>query len=138
MNKVKLTNTGRSPLGIPGNPLLEAGESINCFNWDELADNKVIAGWVEKGFLTVSRADDDSEPAAVVEQEYTESETDEPATEASESEPEDQAEQEESDDSSEMDEKDEIIAELKTFGVNRDRRTSIEKLRELLDEAKSE
>ena len=52
--------------------------------------------------------------------------------------PEDQAEQEESDDSSEMDEKDEIIAELKTFGVNRDRRTSIEKLRELLDEAKSE
>ncbi|MBN49981.1 MAG: hypothetical protein CMN85_10600 [Spongiibacteraceae bacterium] len=106
---MKLTNNGKAPLGIPGNPLLEPGQSIICLNWDEIQDNKIVQAWLVKRVLTAG----EQSP------EYQESAAKVPAVEATD----------------DMSRKDELIAQLAELGINRDRRSSVERLESMLAEA---
>lgn len=158
MQKVKLINATKSPLGLPGCPTIDPGGSIYVENFDEISQNKIVAKWLDRGFLEVGG---DEEVAEEVEQpEDTgsdvdpetdgteETETGDDDAESSDENSEADSDESESDDgeseentaeeSDEDAEKEELIAALRNHGINRDKRTSLKKLRDLLEEAQAE
>lgn len=97
---MNVTNRSKTPVGIPGNYLLEPGETRFIHNWPEVQDNRIIQQWVRRGVLAVETVAPKA-PSAI----------------------------------SEDVEKDALIARLKEYGITRNKRASVEKLRALLVEA---
>lgn len=118
-----ITNHSKRPLGLHSGVILLPGVATPVDGWAELSKNRVIAAWVDAGVLTVGDAATSPAGAEDIQIEPA-SPADEPLQDAEAEKPADQ------------DEKDALLSELRTLGVNRDRRASVEKLRELLAEAK--
>lgn len=53
---IELTNTARSPLGLPNGLLLEprAVISLRPSEWDAMKDNKIVVAWQKNGMLATS------------------------------------------------------------------------------------
>lgn len=109
---MKVTNNCKSPLGIPGNQMLEPNESRVITNWDEVKSNRVVQSWLNRGMLIAGESEDAKGSGGNSNQSDNN-----PGGEDTER-------------------KDELIAELKELNVNRDRRAKVETLEKLLEEAK--
>lgn len=105
-----VTNNYNRNLGLPNGVVIAAGESADVAGWDKLSKHKVVAKWLEAGVLSAGKSSKKDEPEVVENVQVTE-EVDEDAV------------------------KEELIAQLAELGVKADKRSSVEKLQEKLDEA---
>lgn len=120
-----VTNNYNRNLGLPNGVVIAAGESADVAGWDKLSKHKVVAKWLESGVLSVGKSSKKDEPEVVEKVQITEE-----VTEPSQAEVEDALDQ-----LSEDEEKESLIAQLAELGVKADKRSSVEKLQEKLDEA---
>lgn len=99
-----ITNNSNTMLGLPDSTYLQPKEAREVDAF--ICANRVVRGWIDAGILSASEA-----PAAAEEEAEAPEQTIDP----------------------EQAEKDELIAQLKEMGISRDRRTSIDRLKELLE-----
>lgn len=120
----EVTNNHTGPLGV-GGVVIPAKSSAEVPNWDKVSKNGVVQRWLDSGVLSLGKAD--KKPAQ-------ESEV---ATEVVENVQ--FTEQTPVQDGGEADDEDEqkaaLIAQLKELDIKADKRSSVEKLQEKLDEA---
>ena len=125
----KVTNNYNRDLGLPGGFVIGAGKAEDVPGWDKLSKHKVVAKWLESGVLSAGKSskkdEPETEPEVVENVKFTEQ-----VTEPSQAEVEDALDQ-----LSEDEEKESLIAQLAELGVKADKRSSVEKLQEKLDEA---
>lgn len=105
-----VTNNHDRSLGLPGGVVIEAGKAQDVPGWDKLSKHKVVAKWLESGILSAGKSSKKDEPEVVENVQVTE-EVDEDAV------------------------KESLIAQLAELGVKADKRSSVEKLQEKLEEA---
>lgn len=105
-----VTNNYNRNLGLPNGVVIASGESADVTGWDRLSKHKVVAKWLESGILSAGKSSKKDEPEVVESVQVTE-EVDEDAV------------------------KEELIAQLAELGVKADKRSSVEKLQEKLEEA---
>lgn len=120
----EVTNNHTGPLGV-GGVVIPAKSSAEVPNWDKVSKNGVVQRWLDSGVLSLSKGDKKSvqEPevaAEVVENVQFTEQT--PAQEEAETDDEDE-------------QKAALIARLKELDIRADKRSSVEKLQEKLDEA---
>ena len=120
-----VTNNYNRNLGLPNGVVIAAGESADIAGWDKLSKHKVVAKWLESGVLSAGKSSKKDEPEVVEDVNITEE-----VTEPSQAEVEDALDQ-----LSEDEEKESLIAQLAELGVKADKRSSVEKLQEKLEEA---
>ena len=114
-----VTNNYNRNLGLPNGVVIASGESADVDGWDKLSKHKVVAKWLESGVLSTGKSSNKDEGKelpnreVVADVQFTE-EVDEDAV------------------------KEELIAQLAELGVKADKRSSVEKLQEKLDEALSQ
>lgn len=122
---IRITNNFRSPVYLPGESrLIEPNGGtliVSRAKWDETSRSPVVQAWLKRGLL---RADPVDAPAPAAAEPDADASVD---TEAAAPEP-----------LSEAQEKDALIAELARHGIQRDRRTSLQRLRDLLADARAE
>jgi len=106
-----VTNNYNRSLGLPSGFVIGAGKTEEVPGWDNLSKHKVVAKWLESGVLSTSKSSKKDEPEVVENVQITEQEQDEDA------------------------QKEDLIAQLAELGVKADKRSSVEKLQEKLDEA---
>ncbi|UYL22516.1 hypothetical protein CUB19_gp7 [Stenotrophomonas phage CUB19] len=106
-----VTNNYNRNLGLPNGVVIASGESADVAGWDKLSKHKVVAKWLESGVLSTGKSSKKDEPEVVANVQITEQQPDEDA------------------------QKEELIAQLAELGVKADKRSSVEKLQEKLDEA---
>lgn len=106
-----VTNNYNRNLGLPNGVVIAAGESADVAGWDKLSKHKVVAKWLESGVLSAGKSSKKDEPEVVENVQFTEQEQDEDA------------------------QKEDLISQLADLGVKADKRSSVEKLQEKLDEA---
>lgn len=125
----KVTNNHDRDLGLPGGFVIGAGKAEDVPGWDKLSKHKVVAKWLEAGVLSAGKSskkdEPETEPEVIEDVQFTEE-----VTEPSQAEVEDALDQ-----LSEDEEKESLIAQLAEIGVKADKRSSVEKLQEKLDEA---
>lgn len=127
----KVTNNYNRDLGLPGGFVIGAGKAEDVPGWDKLSKHKVVAKWLEAGVLSAGKSskkdDPEVEPEVVEDVQFTEEVPAdvEVAEEAAEEEPE----------GDEDEQKELLIAQLKELDIKADKRSSVEKLQEKLDEA---
>ena len=125
----KVTNNHDRDLGLPGGFVIGAGKAEDVPGWDKLSKHKVVAKWLEAGVLSAGKSskkdEPETEPEVIENVKFTEQ-----VTEPSQAEVEDALDQ-----LSEDEEKESLIAQLAELGVKADKRSSVEKLQEKLDEA---
>ena len=125
----KVTNNYNRDLGLPGGFVIGAGKAEDVPGWDKLSKHKVVAKWLEAGVLSAGKSskkdEPETEPEVIEDVQFTEE-----VTEPSQAEVEDALDQ-----LSEDEEKEYLIAQLAELGVKADKRSSVEKLQEKLDEA---
>lgn len=105
-----VTNNYNRNLGLPNGVVIACGESADVAGWDKLSKHKVVAKWLESGILSACKSSKKDWPEVVENVQVTE-EVDEDAV------------------------KEELIAQLAELGVKADKRSSVEKLQEKLEEA---
>lgn len=120
----EVTNNHTGPLGV-GGVVIPAKSSAEVPNWDKVSKNGVVQRWLDSGVLSLCKADkkpaQESEIAAeVVENVQFTEQT--PVQDGAESDDEDE-------------QKAALIAQLKELDIKADKRSSVEKLQEKLDEA---
>ena len=106
-----VTNNYNRNLGLPNGVVIAAGESADIAGWDKLSKHKVVAKWIESGVLSAGKSSKKDEPEVVENVQFTEQEQDEDA------------------------QKEDLISQLAELGVKADKRSSVEKLQEKLEEA---
>lgn len=106
-----VTNNYNRNLGLPNGVVIAAGESADIAGWDKLSKHKVVAKWLESGVLSAGKSSKKDEPEVVANVQITEQEQDEDS------------------------QKEDLIAQLAELGVKADKRSSVEKLQEKLEEA---
>lgn len=125
----KVTNNHDRDLGLPGGFVIGAGKAEDVPGWDELSKHKVVAKWLEAGVLSAGKSskkdEPETEPEVIEDVQFTEE-----VTEPSQAEVEDALDQ-----LSEDEEKESLIAQLAELDIKADKRSSVEKLQEKLDEA---
>lgn len=125
-----VTNNYNRNLGLPNGVVIAAGESADVAGWDKLSKHKVVAKWLEAGVLSAGKAskqtEPETEPEVVEDVQFTEEAPDEEVAE--------EAAEEESE-GDEDEQKETLIAQLKELDIKADKRSSVEKLQEKLDEA---
>lgn len=125
----KVTNNHDRDLGLPGGFVIGAGKAEDVPGWDKLSKHKVVAKWLEAGVLSAGKSskkdEPEDEPEVVEDVQFTE--------EAPGVEEEHDFAPEESDDVTAQ--KAALIAQLKELDIKADKRSSVEKLQEKLDEA---
>lgn len=113
-----VTNNYNRNLGLPNGVVIAAGESADVADWDKLSKHKVVAKWLEAGVLSAGKSskkdEPEGDPEVVEDVQFTE---------------------EVADESDEDAQKEAIIAQLKELDIKADKRSSVEKLQEKLDEA---
>lgn len=110
----KVTNNYNRDLGLPGGFVIGAGKADDVPGWDKLSKHKVVAKWLEAGVLSAGKSSKKDDPEVVEDVQFTE---------------------EVADESDEDAQKEAIIAQLKELDIKADKRSSVEKLQEKLDEA---
>lgn len=121
---VKVTNNYDRDLGLPGGFVIGAGKAEDVPGWDKLSKHKVVAKWLESGVLSAGKSSKKDEP---------ESEGKEfPGREVVANV---QFTGEVADESDEDAQKESLIAQLAELEIKADKRSSVEKLQEKLDEA---
>lgn len=116
-----VTNNYNRSLGLPNGVVIASGESADVAGWDKLSKHKVVAKWLESGILSAGKSSKKDEPEVVEDVQLTEQEPEEAAEEVNEP--------------SEDEQKESLIAQLSELGIKADKRSSVEKLQEKLDEA---
>ena len=116
-----VTNNYNRNLGLPNGVEIAAGESADVAGWDKLSKHKVVAKWLESGVLSTGKSSKKDAPEVVENVQITEQEPEQAAKEVNEP--------------SEDDQKEALISQLAEHGVKADKRSSVEKLQEKLDEA---
>ncbi len=106
-----VTNNYNRNLGLPNGDVIAAGGSADIAGWDKLSKHKVVAKWLESGVLSAGKSSKKDEPEVVENVQITEQQPDEDA------------------------QKEELISQLAELGVKADKRSSVEKLQEKLEEA---
>lgn len=112
-----VTNNYNRSLGLPNGIVIASGESADVAGWDKLSKHKVVAKWLESGVLSAGKSSNKDEGKELPNREvianvqFTEQQPDEDA------------------------QKEELISQLAELGVKADKRSSVEKLQEKLDEA---
>lgn len=126
-----VTNNYNRNLGLPNGVVIAAGESADVAGWDKLSRHKVVAKWLESGVLSAGKSSKKDEGVELPEREVVENvQFTEEVNEPSQAEVEDALDQ-----LSEDQEKELLISQLAELGVKADKRSSVEKLQEKLDEA---
>lgn len=112
----KVTNNHYTPLALPNGFVIPAKGSADVADWDKMKSHGVVSKWVAAKILSVGGkpAAAEDEPEVVEEVQFTE---------------------EQSEVAEELDEKDTLIAQLAELGIEADKRSSVKKLQEKLDEA---
>lgn len=105
----EVTNHYTGPLGV-GGVVIAPNTSAEVPNWDKVSKNGVVSKWLEYGVLSVGKSSKKDEPEVAENVQVTE-EVDEDAV------------------------KESLIAQLAELGVKADKRSSVEKLQEKLEEA---
>lgn len=121
----KVTSTHTSALALPGGSVIPAKGSADVDNWEDIKLHGVVSRWVEAGLLSAGKSSKKDEPEVVENVKITEE-----VAELSQAEVEDALDQ-----LSEDEEKESLIAQLAELGVKADKRSSVEKLQEKLEEA---
>lgn len=116
-----VTNNYNRNLGLPNGVVIEAGESADVAGWDKLSKHKVVAKWLESGVLSAGKPSKKDEPEVVEDVQLTEQEPEDAAEEVNEP--------------REDEQKEALISQLAELGVKADKRSSVEKLQEKLEEA---
>lgn len=116
-----VTNNYNRNLGLPNGVEIAAGESADVAGWDKLSKHKVVAKWLESGVLSTGKSSKKDDPEVVENVQFTEQEPEQAAKEVNEP--------------SEDDQKEALISQLAELGVKADKRSSVEKLQEKLEEA---
>jgi len=122
---MKIKSSYNATIVLPPNVPVYPGAEVDYPHWDKYKDNPAIAWYVEKGHLSVGKSSKKDEPEVVENVKFTEE-----VNEPSQAEVEDALEQ-----LSEDEEKESLIAQLAELGVKADKRSSVEKLQEKLEEA---
>lgn len=107
---MKIKSSYNATIVLPPNVPVYPGSEVDYPHWDQYKDNPAIAWYVEQGHLTVGKSSKKDEPEVAENVQVTE-EVDEDAM------------------------KEYLIAELAELGIKADKRSSVEKLKEKLDEA---
>lgn len=121
----EVTNHYTGPLGV-GGVVIYPNTSAEVPNWEKVSKNGVVGKWLESGVLSVGNSRKKDDPEVVENVQLTEQEpesadeevAEEPAAELSEDE-----------------QKEALIAQLAELEIKADKRSSVEKLQEKLDEA---
>ncbi len=116
----QVTNHYTGPLGV-GGVVIAPNASAEVPNWEKVSKNGVVANWLESGVLSVGKSSKKDEPEVVEDVQLTEQEPEEAAEEGNEL--------------SEDEHKESLISQLAELGIKADKRSSVEKLQEKLDEA---
>jgi len=116
-----VTNNYNRNLGLPNGVVIAAGESADVAGWDKLSKHKVVAKWLESGVLSAGKSSKKDEPEVVEDVQLAEQEPEEAAEEVNEP--------------SEDAQKESLISQLAELGVKADKRSSVDKLQEKLEEA---
>lgn len=120
----EVTNNHTGPLGV-GGVVIPAKSSAEVPNWDKVSKNGVVQRWLDSGVLSLGKTDKKSAQETEVAAEVVENVQ--------------FTEQVPVQDGAEADDEDEqkaaLIAQLKELDIKADKRSSVEKLQEKLDEA---
>ena len=108
---MKIKSSYNATIVLPPNIPVYPSAEVDYPHWDKYKDNPAIAWYVEQGHLSVGKSSKKDEPEVVEDVQITEQEQDEDA------------------------QKEDLIAQLAELGVKADKRSSVEKLQEKLDEA---
>ena len=108
---MKIKSSYNATIVLPPNVPVYPGAEVDYPHWDKYKDNPAIAWYVEQGHLSVGKSSKKDEPEVVENVKITEQEQNEDA------------------------QKEELISQLAELGVKADKRSSVEKLQEKLDEA---
>lgn len=122
---MKIKSSYNATIVLPPNFPIYPGAEVAYPHWDKHKDNPAIAWYVEQGHLSVSKSSKKDETEVVENVQITEE-----VTEPSQAEVEDALDQ-----LSEDEEKESLIAQLAELDIKADKRSSVEKLQEKLDEA---
>lgn len=140
----KVTNNYNRDLGLPSGFVIGAGKAEDIPGWDKLSKHKVVAKWLESGVLYAGKSSKKDEQEAESEgQELPDREvvkdvqfTEEaPAVEEGQSADSNEEVAESTEEISEDEQKEALIAQLSELDIKADKRSSVEKLQEKLDEA---
>lgn len=136
---MKIKSSYNATIVLPPNVPVYPSAEVDYPHWDKYKDNPAIAWYVEQGHLTVSESNEEDE----VENEDEDKGGSEPESESdpavvedmqlTEQEPEESSEQ--VNEPNEDEQKESLIAQLAELGVKADKRSSVEKLQEKLEEA---
>lgn len=128
---MKIKSSYNATIVLPPNVPVYPGAEVDYPHWDKYKDNPAIAWYVEQGHLSVGKASKKDEGKELPDREVVaDVQFTEEVTEPSQAEVEDALDQ-----LSEDEEKESLIAQLAELGVKADKRSSVEKLQEKLDEA---
>lgn len=127
----KVKNSHDRALGLPNGTVIGSGEAVDVPGWDKLSKHKVVAKWLAANVLSAVKSEK-SDPAPEPE---AEAESDSESAEESSEAEEESEQEEESEDADENEQKEALIAQLKELDIKPDKRSSVEKLQEKLDEA---
>lgn len=108
---MKIKSSYTATIVLPPNVPVYPGAEVDYPHWDKYKDNPAIAWYVDQGHLSVGKSSKKDEPEVVEKVQITEQEQDEDA------------------------QKEDLIAQLAELGVKADKRSSVEKLQEKLEEA---
>ncbi len=108
---MKIKSSYNATIVLPPNVPVYPGAEVDYPHWDKYKDNPAIAWYVDQGHLSVGKSSKKDEPEVVEKVQITEQEQDEDA------------------------QKEDLIAKLAELGVKADKRSSVEKLQEKLEEA---
>lgn len=130
---MKIKNNYHSTIILPVNQSIAIGEEIDYADWDLIKDRPNVAWYTENGHLTVSESDaieedSEAEDSAGVPEAEVAPEVDEVVEGV-------QITEEVNEESDEDAQKEALIAQLKELDIKADKRSSVERLQEKLDEA---
>lgn len=52
-----VSNRSKSPLGLPGNPVLDPGQTAFIHDWETISKNRIVSAWLHRGMLVVENAE---------------------------------------------------------------------------------
>lgn len=121
---MKIKSSYNATIVLPPNVPVYPGAEVDYPNWDQYKDNPAIAWYVEQGHLAVGKSNKKDDGKELPDREVLENvQFTEGVNDTSTADP------------SEDEQKEELITQLAELGVKADKRSSVEKLQEKLDEA---
>lgn len=129
-NNMKIKSSYNATIVLPPNFPIYPGVEVDYPHWAKHKANPAIAWYVDNGHLTLGEDDGNEEGQSSTDE--SESQEEQETAEVIEDV---QFTEEVADDSDEDEQKESLIAQLKELDIKADKRSSVEKLQEKLDEA---